>query len=227
MSISERTPARRHSSQSFGAVVVVAALFLLSACGSSSNDTTTSSSSGTTTTSSSSGNTTSLDNFINNGVTLTYIVDPPNVYEGDDGNITGASAEAMKAILAKLGITNLTFTNVPFGSTIPTLSANRADLTAFIFNIKPDRCSQIAFTNPVYVDRDGAMVQTGNPKNIHSWDDLVSDDSIKIASIRGDAHLDWLKAYNIPDSRVQQFDSLPQAIQAVATGARTSTSTVW
>lgn len=165
-----------------------------------------------------SGDASGLAGFIESGVEMTYIIDPPNVFQEDNGDITGASAEAIKAILAELGITKLNYTNVPFDSTIPTLSSKRGDLTSFIFNIKPDRCEQVAFTNPIYIDRDGAMVLKGNPKDIHSWDDLVNDESIQIASIRGDAHLDWLASYGIPESRIQQFESLPQAVEAVETG---------
>lgn len=166
----------------------------------------------------SSGDSAALDAFAQDGITLTYIIDPPNVYEAEDGSITGASAEAIEAILGKLGISGLSYSNVPFDSTIPTLASNRADLTSFIFNIKPDRCAEVAFTNPVYIDRGGAMVQKGNPKNISSWDDFVNDESIQIASMRGDANLDWLAAYGVDESRIQQFDSLPQAVDAVVTG---------
>ena len=215
LGISMQTSRKTNVSRLLRVAAVVAAMSLITACSSAVNDTGTETADGNGTEPVSAS---PLDNLVENGVTLTYIVDPPNVYEADDGSITGASAEAIKAILAKLDITNLSYQNVPFDTTIPTLTSGRAELTSFIFNIKPDRCSEVAFANPVYIDRDGAMVQKGNPKNISSYDDLVADESIKIASIRGDAHLDWFKAYNIADSRVQQFDGLPQAIDAVVTG---------
>jgi polar amino acid transport system substrate-binding protein len=215
MGASRIISARKRYIGAIGTTAMLAFGSLLAGCAS----TPTADGTGTPSSASSSGSVApSIDGFVQNGIKFTYIIDPPNVYQAENGDITGASAEAIKAVLAKLGITNLSYANVPFDSTIPTLTANRADLTSFIFNIKPDRCSQVAFTNPVYIDRDGAAVLKGNPKNIHSWDDLVSDKSIQIASIRGDAHLDWLKAYGIDDSRIQQFESLPQAVSAVATG---------
>ena len=204
--------ARRGHSRHVGIGTVVAACVLgLAACSSSAGG---ASGSGSP---SSAGD--PLAQYKKNGINLVYITFPPYSYaDPTTGKVTGAGPDIITKILNNLGITKLNFTNVDFAGEIPAITSGRADLSGNNFNENPERCKQIGFSNPVAIYQEGALVAKGNPKNIHSYPDIVSNSSIKIAATRGDAEVSWLQTLGVPDSRISQFATVAEAVTAVNQG---------
>jgi polar amino acid transport system substrate-binding protein len=220
-------PSQSRLRRSRGALAVLAsvAAFTLAACssGGSSGSTSTAASptgaASTTSSASAAATNPALDKYRQNGVTIVYISNPP--FSGDDGkgNVTGAGPDVMNKILDNLGIKKRTYSLVDFSGEIPALTSGRATLTGNTFNANSTRCQQVAFTNPVAFYHQGALVPKGNPKNLHSYDDVAKDSSVNVATIRGDAVIPWLQdTYKVPSSRILQFDTVQNALTAVNQG---------
>ncbi len=107
---------------------------------------------------------------------------------------------------------------VTFDVIIPGLQTHRWDMSGFHFFITPERCQQVAFTNPLARYTQGALVAEGNPKNIHSYEDIANDASIRIAAQAGAAEIEWAKQSGVDESRIQSFPEERLAIEAVRQG---------
>src|SRR3569833_1439080 len=89
-----------------------------------------------------------------------------------DGKAKGIGPEVAIAVLNKLGVKEINWTVTPYGSLIPGLKAKRYDFVAGEENILPDRCKQVTFTEPNSSYGEGFLVKAGNPKKLHSFEDI-------------------------------------------------------
>src|SRR5690349_11223516 len=90
----------------------------------------------------------------------------PFGYATPDGKLTGEAPEVAKAVLAKMGISQVDGVLTEFGSLIPGLLAGRFDIIAAGMFITPKRCEQIRFSEPSYGIGQAFLVKKSNPKNI-------------------------------------------------------------
>src|SRR5262245_48709460 len=127
------------------------------------------------------------------------------------GEVGGIGPEVSKAVLEKMGIKEITWIVTPFSTLIPGLMADRWDMVAAVQTIKPSRCAQVAFSNPTESAGEALLVLQGNPKNLHSYDDIRNSQNAKVAVPSASVQLDYLHAYKIPDERIviipQQADA--------------------
>ena len=87
----------------------------------------------------------------------------PYGYATPDGKLTGEAPEVAKAVLAKMGITQVDGVLTEFGSLIPGLKAGRFDIIAAGMYVNPQRCNEIAFSEPSYGIGQAILVPAGNP----------------------------------------------------------------
>lgn len=140
---------------------------------------------------------------------LTYI-DPKS------GKLVGVYPTILNKMLANIGIPRVkTAVAVTFDSLIPGLLARRWDLAATAEFITPERCSQVAFTNPFAVYTEGGLVRSGNPLKIHSYKDLAVNHAIRVGCQAGDAEIQYAEQVGVPSSRITQFQAEGLGIQAL------------
>src|SRR6516225_9002669 len=72
----------------------------------------------------------------------------PYAFMDADGNAKGIGPEVATAVLKALGVKDVAWSVTPFGTLIPGLKARRYDFVGAEMNILPDRCKQVAFTEP-------------------------------------------------------------------------------
>src|SRR4051794_24606665 len=72
----------------------------------------------------------------------------PYAFMDADGNAKGIGPEVAAAVWQSLGVKDITWSVTPFGTLIPGLKARRYDFVGAEMNILPDRCKQVAFTEP-------------------------------------------------------------------------------
>jgi len=106
----------------------------------------------------------------------------------------------------------------PFSTLIPGLKAGRWDVVAAQQSIFPERCAQVSFANPTSTAAEALLVKAGNPKKLHSYDDIKNDQTAKVAVPTGSVQLKYLKAYGIPDDRVVLFSNHADAPELVLSG---------
>ena len=126
------------------------------------------------------------------GITLGIANDPPFTYQDDTTKeYDGIDVRIMREVLKRLGIENVKFEIVQFDALIPGLLAKRWDVVVDNLHENPKRLEVISFSGPSYWYGSALAVQKGNPKGIHSWEDLAGKSA---GTIRGSISQQLLEA---------------------------------
>jgi len=141
----------------------------------------------------------------------------PYAYADEKGVLTGADAVIARMVIQRMGVKDMDGVLTEFASLIPGLKAGRFDIVLAMF-VNPQRCAQVAFSEPIYRVGQGIVVRTGNPLKIVNYDDLVKRDEIRIAVMAGAVQMSNLKKLGVPDSRIASFPDGPSAVAAVSSG---------
>ncbi|MFI0239018.1 ectoine/hydroxyectoine ABC transporter substrate-binding protein EhuB [Streptomyces sp. NPDC016845] len=97
----------------------------------------------------------------------------PYGYINDDGEFTGEAVELAKVIFKRLGVGHVQPVATDFASLIPGLNTQQFDVVSAGMYINKERCQQVIFADPEYQMLDSFIVRKGNPKNLHSYADVV------------------------------------------------------
>ncbi|MBC3988016.1 ectoine/hydroxyectoine ABC transporter substrate-binding protein EhuB [Streptomyces sp. AC563] len=97
----------------------------------------------------------------------------PFGYIDKDGEFTGEAPEIAKVIFKRLGVGSVQPVPTEFSSLIPGLRSQQFDVVSAGMYIDPVRCEQVIFSDPDYKMLDAFIVAKGNPKNLHSYKDIV------------------------------------------------------
>ncbi|WP_411269327.1 ectoine/hydroxyectoine ABC transporter substrate-binding protein EhuB [Phytopseudomonas dryadis] len=153
----------------------------------------------------------------NSSVRIGYANETPFAYTALDGSVTGESPEIVKKVFEKMGVTTINPVLTEWGSLIPGLRASRFDLIAAGMYITPERCKQVLFTDPHYQLPDTLLTKTGNPKNLHSYEDIAKSGA-KVAIMAGTVNLGYARGAGITDGQILQVPDTTAQLQAVRAG---------
>ncbi|WP_407169181.1 ectoine/hydroxyectoine ABC transporter substrate-binding protein EhuB [Bradyrhizobium sp. ORS 111] len=159
----------------------------------------------------------SLEKAKKNGVTFGLSSDPPNSYVGPDGKPAGFSADLALAIFKRMGIADVRPVVTEWSSLIPGLKAGRFDVATAMFII-PSRCQEVAFAEPIVKTGDAMLVKRGNPKNIHSYEDVIRNQNVTLAIVAGAAEQGYARRAGVPDSRILVLQDPSALLSAVLSG---------
>ncbi|WP_457588821.1 ectoine/hydroxyectoine ABC transporter substrate-binding protein EhuB [Ensifer canadensis] len=150
----------------------------------------------------------------------------PYGYMDADGKAKGIAPEVAEAVLKKMGLDSVQWVVTPFGSLIPGLKANRFDLVAAEQDILPQRCQQVLFSEPNSSYGDIFVVSKGNPKNIHSYEDVAKNSDLKLAVVNGTSHLSFAEGVGIPEGQLVIIANNADAPAAITSGRADAYATV-
>jgi polar amino acid transport system substrate-binding protein len=139
----------------------------------------------------------------------------PYSYTDADGRVTGAQPEVARAVLGRIGVSELDAVQVPFHELIPRLRDGQFDLVAAGMAVTPDRCRDVAFTRPDFVAFPAFLVREGNPREIESFQD-VARSGVRLAVLNGGAEIDYARAAGVPDDQLEIVDSQSAMLRSVA-----------
>ena len=142
----------------------------------------------------------------------------PYAFMDADGNAKGIGPEVAAEVWKALGVKDVAWSVTPFGTLIPGLIARRYDFVGAEMNILPDRCKQVSFTEPNSSYGEGLLVPKGNPKNLHGYEDIKANPSLKVAIVSGADQIDFLHAMGVPDSQIVMIQANADALSTVKTG---------
>ncbi|MER8900119.1 transporter substrate-binding domain-containing protein, partial [Mesorhizobium sp. M0676] len=144
----------------------------------------------------------SLLDKIKNGDTIRigFSNEPPHAYPGPNNEPLGFVNAVTIDILRKLGATKVEPVLTEWGSLIPGLQAARFDMITGGMAITPERCKNVLFTDPVVAIIDGLLVPKGNPKGLHSYED-VRDKGVTAVTGSGWAAVKTAQKIGIPDDK--------------------------
>ena len=152
-------------------------------------------------------------------VRVGYANEAPFAYqETTTGRLTGEAPEVARAILERMSVERIKGVLTEFGSLIPGLQAGRFDMIAAGMYITPQRCAEIAFSNPTYSVGGAFIVRAGNPLNLHSYEGLRDTPGATIGVVSGAVERGYARAVGIPDGRIIAFPDAPSAMAGVRTG---------
>jgi len=138
--------------------------------------------------------------------------------ESGSGRLTGEAPEIARAVLAGLGIPGIEGVLTEFGSLIPGLNAGRFDVIAAGMYILPERCRQIAFSNPTYAVGEAFIVARGNPLRLHGYDDVARHATARLGVVAGAVERAYARETGVPDERVVVFPDTPSALEGLLAG---------
>jgi polar amino acid transport system substrate-binding protein len=139
----------------------------------------------------------------------------PYSYADADGRVTGAQPEVARAVLERIGVSELDAVQVPFHELIPRLREGQFDLVAAGLTVTPDRCREVAFTRPDFVAFPAFLVREGNPQRIDSFRDIARSD-VRLAVLDGAAEIGYARAAGVPDDRLEIVGSQSELLRRVA-----------
>jgi polar amino acid transport system substrate-binding protein len=136
-----------------------------------------------------------------------------------NGELVGSDITLLRAVFAKMGVKDFDGVLTPFGSLIPGLKAKRFDIIAAGLYIRPDRCKQVAFAEPVFALGDAIVVPAGNPKKLHSLADFAKDKALKLGYTTGaGALVEHAYASGMPKDQAVALPDGPSLIAATKAG---------
>lgn len=158
-----------------------------------------------------------VEHFQQNGITIATANEIPYGWV-DGGEAQGIAPDVIEAVLENMGITDITWTVTEFGSLIPGVIANRFDVVAASQAVLPARCEQVAFSKINSSYGEGFLVEAGNPKNIHSYDDFVNNPDLRMGIVSGADQLDFAQGYGIPERQLVMLNANADAPSALTAG---------
>jgi polar amino acid transport system substrate-binding protein len=154
------------------------------------------------------------DGFIRIG----FANEAPFGYATPDGKLTGEAPEVAKAVLAKIGISQVDGVLTEFGSLIPGLKAKRFDIIAAGMFITPKRCEEIAFSEPSYGIGEAMLVKSSNPKGIKDYSSIAANKDLKLAVMAGAVEVGYAKDAGVPDDQLLILPDQSSLLAAVQSG---------
>ena len=161
-----------------------------------------------------------LDQIRRTGVVrVGYANEAPYAYmDSSAGELTGEAPEILRVLMNRMGVDEVEGVLTEFGSLIPGLKAKRFDVIAAGMYITPERCKQIAFSNPSYTIGEAFVVKAGNPLGLHSYDDVAKHEAATLGVVAGTVERGYARETLIPDDRVIVFPDPPSALAGVVAG---------
>ncbi|MGS1010682.1 ectoine/hydroxyectoine ABC transporter substrate-binding protein EhuB [Achromobacter anxifer] len=138
--------------------------------------------------------------------------------DSKQGKVTGESVEIARVVLKRMGINEVEGVLTEFGSLIPGLQAKRFDIIAAGMYVTPERCQQVAFSDPTYGVGQSFLVKQGNPKNLHSYEDMMKNPDAKLGVVVGAIEAEYASKIKVPPAQVVVFPDAVSALSGVQAG---------
>ena len=151
-------------------------------------------------------------------IRIGFANEAPFGYTTPDGKITGEAPEIARRIFARLGIDSVEPVLTEWASLIPGLRARRFDVIAAGMFITPKRCRQVDFSDPTYRLGQAFLVKSGNPKNLHSYGDILERPAAKLAIVAGAVERSYARKAGIPGDRILTVPDQTSMLSAVQFG---------
>ena len=152
-------------------------------------------------------------------VRMGFANETPFSFATPEGTLAGIDVEIITHVVNKMGVKEIDGGLTTFGGLIPGLAAKRFDIVSSAIYIKPDRCKQVAFAEPLYILGDAIIVTKGNPKKLHSYADVAKNSALKIGYPTGGTGVsDNAKAMGVKDDQLIGFPDGPSGFAAVKAG---------
>jgi polar amino acid transport system substrate-binding protein len=152
-------------------------------------------------------------------VRVGYANEAPYAYRDTaSGRVTGEAPEIARVVFTRLGVGEIEGVLTEFGSLIPGLQAGRFDVIAAGMYVTPERCAEVAFSDPSYAVGEGFIVAAGNPLALHGYEAVRERADATLGVVSGTIERTYALRLGIPESRLVTFPDALAAMAAVRAG---------
>lgn len=152
-------------------------------------------------------------------IRIGYANEAPFAYmDSKEAKVTGESVEIARVVLKRMGVNEVEGVLTEFGSLIPGLAAKRFDIIAAGMYVTPERCKQVAFSDPTYGVGEAFLVKQGNPKNLHSYEDVAKNPDARLGVVVGAIQSEYAEKVKVPAGQVVVFPDAVSALSGVQAG---------
>ncbi|MER9508268.1 MULTISPECIES: ectoine/hydroxyectoine ABC transporter substrate-binding protein EhuB [unclassified Mesorhizobium] len=161
----------------------------------------------------------SLLDKIKNGepIRIGFSNDPPWAYAGSNNEPLGSAVVIAQQVLKKMGVTKIEPVVTEWGSLIPGLQADRFDIITDSMFILPERCRNVLFTDPIATIPTAAAVPKGNPKDLHSYED-IRDKGLTMVTGSAYRAVKVAQKVGVPEDKIMQVAGYAEIVQALKAG---------
>lgn len=152
-------------------------------------------------------------------IRIGYAVEAPFAYLKPGGEVAGESPVVANQIVARLGISRIEWYLMQFNSLIPALEAGRIDIVAAGMFITRERAQRVRFSQPSLHVHQGLLTAKGNPRQIHSYEQILTQPSLKIAVLSESVEEDLLRRIGLPENQLVMIPDALTGRAAVESGA--------
>jgi polar amino acid transport system substrate-binding protein len=150
-------------------------------------------------------------------VRIGFSNEPPWAYPGENGEPLGFVHVIVLGALEKMGITEVESVVTDWGGLIPGLKADRYDIITGGMYILGSRCENVNFSDPFGVFADVFVVKKGNPKNIHTYQDIKNSNSVLVTGA-GYNIVEFARNEGVPSSNVMEVPGPTEMLAAFMAG---------
>lgn len=147
-------------------------------------------------------------------VKVGFANEAPYAYE-EDGELKGASVEIARAVYKELGVEELDGHLAKWKELIPGLKSEKFSTVTAGMAIQPDRCEQVAFSEPTIKYGEGMVVQAGNPQDLHSYQDIADNPDVTVVVMSGATENDFLKQAGVSEDQIMHAPDIAATLSAV------------
>lgn len=143
----------------------------------------------------------------------------PYGFRDKAGKLTGEAPEVAREVFKAIGVAELEPVLVDsFGALIPGLNARQYDVIAAGMFINPERCGQVAFSNPDYAGANAFLVKQGNPENIVKFEDVAKKPGLRLAVLEGAVERDYALKSGVKRNQVKVYPDANAAFRGLMDG---------
>lgn len=151
-----------------------------------------------------------------NKVRIAISGEAPYAYRDAAGEVTGEAPEIARVVLERIDPEiEIEWVETEFGQLIPGLQAGEFDIAAAGMFITPERCEEVAFSDPTYVIGEAFAVKAGNPRNLTDFEAISADQEAKVGLIAGTVEYNYALVAGIPGDRALLYSNFDKAIEAL------------
>lgn len=148
-------------------------------------------------------------------IRIAYAWEPPFALRDEQGWVSGEAPEVARAVLARMGITDIRWVQRDFADLIPELRAGRFDMIASGQFVTPEREALVAFSQPSACVEPALLVRRGNPLGLYSLQDLAARNQARLALLSGAVEADEARQAGVPPERLFFFATVDLALRAM------------
>lgn len=151
-------------------------------------------------------------------IRIGFANEAPFGYAALDGRLTGEAPEIARIVFARMGIPRMEGVLTEWASLIPGLKAGRFDVIAAGMYVLPERCKEVAFSEPTYRLGQAFLVRADNPKDLHGYADVAENPDVELGIMAGAVERGYALRAGIPESQIVILPDQASMLAAVRSG---------